>query len=84
MNWNDSENRTRKWITDERSLYIAHTLIHMPSPETIRVLGNYLCDERDIPPERNWTPENAHLAAYALSRIGVPVFPSRARWCPIV
>jgi hypothetical protein len=59
----------------ERSLYIAKTLIHMPSPETIRVLGNYLHDERDTPPERNWTPENAHLAAYALSRIGLRDFP---------
>ena len=50
-------------------------LYHLPSPETLQVLGNYLDDERDTPPERNWTPENAHLAAYALSRIGVRNFP---------
>ena len=59
----------------ERMLYIAETLIHMPSPETIKVLGNYLYDERDTPPQRNCTPENAHLAAYALSRIALRDFP---------
>jgi hypothetical protein len=48
--------------------------MHMPSPETISVLGAYLYDERDAKPERNWTPENAHLAAYALSRIGLRDF----------
>jgi hypothetical protein len=58
-----------------RALSISETLIHMPSPETMTVLGNYLHDERDAKPERNWTPENAHLAAYALSRIGLRDFP---------
>jgi hypothetical protein len=61
---------------------IAEVLIHMPSPETIKVLGDYLHDERDVPPERNWTPENAHLAAYALSRIGLRDFPFKGPLVP--
>ncbi len=69
------EDRVRSW-------YIAETLVHMPSPETIKVLGNYLHDERDVPPERNWTPENAHLAAYALSRIGLRNFPFKGPLVP--
>jgi hypothetical protein len=77
--------RTELPKTDDghiRSVYIAQTLIHMPSPETIKVLGDYLHDERDVPPQRKWTPENAHLAAYALSRIGLRDFPFEGPLAP--
>ncbi len=33
-----------------RRMYLAETLCHLPSPETVKVLGFYLYDERDDPP----------------------------------
>lgn len=71
-----------------RAWYIAETLPHLPSPETILVLGRYLDDERDIPSnelpgikqliaegklkdDQVFLPENAWLAAYSLSNIGL-------------
>ncbi len=82
--------RMRQW-------YLAETLKHLPSPETIQVLGHYLDDERDLPRDRIpgykefveslekppefqiFPPENARLAVYALSRIGLRDAP-----CPVI
>lgn len=60
-------NRYRYW-------YLVETLKHLPSPETIQVLGHYLFDERD--PVKNWSdvpppPENSKLACFSLSSIGL-------------
>lgn len=72
-----------------RTQYLAETLQHLPSPETVQVLGHYLDDMRDTPFDENpkydemvrsgkfkpldWTPlpQNAWLATYALSNIGL-------------
>lgn len=72
-----------------RTTYLTETLKHLPSPETIQVLGHYLSDMRDIPYDENpkyiealragkvkepdWTPtpQNAWLATYTLSNIGL-------------
>ncbi len=80
-----------------RQWYLAETLKHLPSPETIQVLGHYLDDERDLPRDRIpgykefveslekppefqiFPPENARLAVYALSRIGLRDAP-----CPVI
>ncbi len=62
---------------------IAEILPHLPSPETITVLGNYLYDERDAPHDRTFRPENAHLAAYALSQIGLRDCPFEGILAPI-
>lgn len=66
-----------------RYSFIQETLVHLPSPETIEVLGNYLHDERDarpsdVPPQ-NWitTPANSFLAAESLSSIGLNDSPIR-------
>jgi hypothetical protein len=78
---NSDYRRVRAW-------YLADTLPHLPSPETIQVLGHYLDDERDTPADempgfkelvqsgkfrddQAYLPENARLAAYALSNIGL-------------
>lgn len=72
-----------------RTTYLTETLKHLPSPETIQVLGHYLSDMRDTPYDENpkyiealragevkepdWTPtpQNAWLATYTLSNIGL-------------
>ena len=72
-----------------RATYLAETLKHLPSPETVSVLGHYLGDMRDMPIDENpkyneavrsgrikpadWIPlpQNAWLATYALSNIGL-------------
>ncbi|MEO5714335.1 MAG: hypothetical protein ABIT37_12685 [Luteolibacter sp.] len=72
-----------------RATYLTETLKHLPSPETIQVLGHYLSDMRDTPYDENpkyiaalragkvkepdWTPtpQNAWLATYTLSNIGL-------------
>jgi hypothetical protein len=63
----------------ERQWLIAETLRHLPSPETIQVLGNYLDDERDTPPELVFLPENSFLGCVALSEIGLRNPPVSAR-----
>ncbi len=61
-------------------------LRHVPSPETIRVLGHYLEDEQDAIPARRPaqdyfdTPENAYLALEALSKVGLRDFPVSGPW----
>ncbi len=72
-----------------RATYLAEILMHLPSPETVSVLGHYLGDMRDMPIDENpkyneavrsgrikaadWIPlpQNAWLATYALSNIGL-------------
>ncbi len=74
----NADQRKRAWV-------IRDTLSHIPSPETVSVLGNLLSDERDSPPPprlgQDWVddPSNAVLAALALSKIGLKdsPFPSR-------
>jgi len=65
--------------TDRNRLF--DVLAHLPSPETVRVLGNYLDDERDlalVPPHKpgaidvtGGSPANAALAATALTQMGI-------------
>lgn len=59
----------------QRSWYIEETLPHLPSPETIWVLGNYLHDERYTPMKgldnSGATPESSYLATNALRWIGL-------------
>ncbi len=63
-----------KW---HRYWYICETLQHLPSPETIQVLGRFLSDERDTPPPmsqgQDWedTPANSLVASRALASIGL-------------
>ncbi len=59
-------NRWREW-------YLTDTLMHLPSPGTIQVLGHYLDDERDTPPpsDSSFLPENSFVACMALSQIGL-------------
>jgi hypothetical protein len=66
-----------------RLVRIAEILPCLPSPETIKVLGNFLYDERDEPPERSYQPENAYLAAYGLSQIGLRDSPFEGMLAPI-
>ena len=60
-----------------RSQYLRETLKHLPSPETIRVLGNYLFDDRDpmppMEPGQDWVPvlPNPLLALKTLAEIGL-------------
>ncbi len=83
-----------------RTHYLTETLLHLPSPETVQVLGHYLSDMRDTPFTENpkykemvrsgklrpadWEPtaENAWLATYSLSNIGLrnPPFEPVANW----
>lgn len=66
-----------KWTSTERHQYIVETLRHLPSPETIQVLGQLLSDEQDAPPPavegQDWTslPANCFLAVDALGGIGL-------------
>ncbi len=63
-----------------RSRYLGKILSHLPSPETVKVLGHYLDDMRDEAPPEFDLGENAYLAMLALSRIGLrdsPVQPLR-------
>jgi hypothetical protein len=59
-----------------RYTYISKVLINIPSPETIRVLGEFLWDEKDnqpVGPNDDWgaIEANANLAGLALSQIGL-------------
>lgn len=63
----------------QRQILIDETLRHLPSPETIKVLGHYLDDERDLPPGPLSLPENSSLACMALSEIGLRDAPVKAR-----
>jgi len=58
-----------------RFSYLQETLAHLPSPETIRVLGNYLADDRDTPPPQPSdcisAPENSFMASEVLVKIGL-------------
>jgi hypothetical protein len=62
-----------------RETLIGETLIHLPSPETIQVLGDYLSDERDPAPEILFLPANSFLACVALSEIGLRDSPVSSR-----
>lgn len=64
--------REREWLLEQ-------TLKHLPSPETIKVLGHYLDDERDLPPGPLSLPENSSLACLALSEIGLRDAPVKSR-----
>lgn len=61
----------------QRLHIIRETLVHLPSPETVKVLGGYLYDERDNPSERTPTQDSTpirgsgNLAAEALGNIGL-------------
>jgi len=61
---------------DNREKYIEYILVHLPSAETIRVLGELLWDDKDAhekEPGDDWSPpvNNSLLAARALSKIGL-------------
>lgn len=56
----------------QRQVLIDETLRHLPSPETVQVIGHYLDDERDLPPPKSlFLPENAFLACNALADLGL-------------
>ena len=68
---------TRNSFNTLRVDLIRDTLCHLPSPATVKVLGNYLSDERDKPPPRyrgqDWidSESNAYQACTALEKIGL-------------
>jgi len=79
---------TRNSFNSLRVEIIRDTLCHLPSPATVKVLGNYLSDERDTPPPRHpgqdWidSESNAYQACTALEQIGLrnaPVPPRSAQ-----
>ncbi len=67
-----------------RKKYIVDTLGHIPSPESVKILGRYLYDEKDVSPDvptdAPRLSENAYLASAALSTIGLrnPPIPNRS------
>lgn len=71
------ENRSD--YNNRRRLYIAETLSHLPSPETVSVLGRYLFDERDEPPpidprkdsDMEPVPSSTRLAYECFMNIGL-------------
>lgn len=64
----------------QRKVLIDETLRHLPSAETVKILGHYLNDERDSPPPKSlYLPENAFLACLALSEIGLRDAPIKSR-----
>ncbi|WP_345715388.1 hypothetical protein [Luteolibacter yonseiensis] len=74
----------------KRRIYIAETLVRLPSPETIKVLGSYLFDERDNPPPPNPNhfndadpvPSSTRLAYESIMDIGLrnPPVTKAAYW----
>lgn len=59
----------------KRHRYISETLAHLPSPESILALGDFLADRQDLPSVTGGDsadfPNNSALAAQALSNIGL-------------
>jgi len=66
-----SYERKRTWLFE--------TLSHLPSPETIKILGHYLNDDRDLADAPKWTSDgilmglnpNSRLALNTLENIGL-------------
>ncbi len=60
-----------------RKRYILETFPHLPGPETIKALGDYLYDDSDAPPpprpgrNPNGISANSVLASNVLTRIGL-------------
>jgi hypothetical protein len=81
---------------NHRFWYLRETLQHLPSPETVKVLGHYLADDRDIPPPERWddggrTPANSIIAMESLLCLGLRDAPyppgrylERTRFLPAV
>jgi len=73
------EDRTspgRSEYEHNRETYIRSILVHLPTPETVRVLGDFLSDDKDTPPRQKpgyWIPieANSYLAAQSLRQIGL-------------
>ena len=71
----------RGYYTDHVRHYLDETLVHLQSPETVRVIGNYLTDDRDNPASPFLTgdaapyPGTSSIAFKALSRIGLRDLP---------
>ena len=76
---------------DRRRAWHFETLRHLPSPETIKVLGHFLDDDKDTPvplvsPDSDWGENpraNSWCAAAVIMEIGLrsaPVMNSRAGW----
>ena len=57
----------------DRSRIIDGILVHLPSPETIRVLGEFLSDEKDYPPSPFPSDfrANCDMACKTLTKIGL-------------
>lgn len=70
---------------DKRLYYLRDTLGHLPSPETVKVLGHYLNDDRDPPVESAGTmdasvfPANSFLALEAMGTLGLKHPPPSAK-----
>lgn len=60
-----------------RHRYLTEILPHLPSPETVNVLGAYLADERDIPWEEH--PSGMELIKAGKVKSGGPGIPDNAR-----
>jgi hypothetical protein len=75
------ESRSKGTLSRDSYWYLNETLVHLPSPETIKVLGHYLNDERDKPPSPPLHPgtipyPGTFMRAFeALSKIGLRDLP---------
>lgn len=86
-----AKDRTKGRINYAKDLhqYVAETLVHLPSPETVGVLGKMLEDTRDAPPpddpmrDMNGYTMNPHLAAVALSRMKIRNYPLGRHFQPV-
>lgn len=63
--------------------YLANTLRYLPSPETVKVLGGYLSDERDAPPDdpRDWNGEPYYASVSRNAATGLAMLGLRD--CPL-
>jgi hypothetical protein len=72
--WHSGEHNS---FQSYRVMIIRDTLSHIPSPEVVMLLGEYLYDERDTPPPirpgQDWIDSNssAYMACRALQKIGL-------------
>ena len=62
---------------NHRFWYLRETLSHLPSPETVKVLGHYLDDDRDTPPppkpdqDYGYMPANSIIALESMLWLGM-------------
>ena len=81
------EGQFRGSYNDAKYRIIVETLVHLPSPETIEVLGKYLADERDNTYDEQFISDDAMppvntslLAAHTLANIGLRNAPAKSKY----